>query len=333
MLGRNIVTTMANNNKSSRESKRFLVVVGKHRKQQLLLWSAAAFSTLPGGGGGTTDSMVSAFGVVTTPPSPRPSPFFGTHTTTGAKSRGYNGFGSPPSTTTTGATTTSARYFSKRSDGSSKEEGGLLDSVKDVAKAILPSSWFQSDAERQAALERKQRTDEIKGGLRELFKDAPLPIRALGGLVAPLVSSAMSAAAESLAQQQAAVDDYLAQAQRCLQADPAVVRRLGDPVRVGSPFSQSSSTTNVNGKSTSRVQIGFAVSGSKGVSAMAQLSATGEAGLQSLVVQGPGFTLNVNVNKTSSSSSSSANSKRFSSGNDDDDVIEAEIIDKDTTRR
>jgi hypothetical protein len=214
-----------------------------------------------------------------------------------------------------------------RNNRKSDKSGGILGSLQSVAKSVLPSSWFQSEAEKQKAMERQQYKDQVSGGIREVLKDAPLPIRMMGRLMGPLVSTAMSSMAEGLADQQKTIADYQQQAQRYLQADEAVRQVLGDTLQMSAtPYSQSSSTTSINGQSTTRVQLQFQVSGSRGTG-IAELAAT-EAGISRLVLQAEGRSIQVNL--------SAAPSKRFSSarrGDDKGDIIEAEIVDKDTTPR
>ena len=278
-----------------------------YRKQLFFAAAAAAFSTLPG-------TATVAFTIA-----PQRTVRIASRTDTAFY---------PPTSYVHGSLPTTRHYSSRRND----EEGGggvlstIKNAAKSVAKTILPSSWFQTDKEKQQAIERKRYRDEVNGGIKELLKDAPLPIRMMGSMVGPLFSSAMSTMAESLAEQQKTVEDYMSQARLCLQTDEAVVRLLGDPIQVGSPFSQSSSTSSINGQTTTRVEIGFPVSGSRG-SGVAQLSAT-EAGLQRLVLQAEGRQINVSLSsKPFQKFPRSKNDK-----NDDDGIIEAEIIEKDTRR-
>jgi hypothetical protein len=228
-------------------------------------------------------------------------------------------------------TITATRQFSNLNNNNnnrkSDKSGGILGGLQSVAKSVLPSSWFQSEAEKQKAMERQQYKDQVSGGIREVLKDAPLPIRMMGRLMGPLVSTAMSSMAEGLADQQKTIAEYQQQAQRYLQADEAVRQVLGDTLQMSAtPYSQSSSTTSINGQSTTRVQLQFQVSGSRGTG-IAELAAT-EAGISRLVLQVEGRSIQVNL--------SAAPSKRFSSarrGDDESDIIEAEIVDKDTTPR
>ena len=278
------------------------------------LWftAAAALSTLPG-----NPLVVRAFTV--RPVAPSPPAATGYHYN--CQSKNHRLF----SPTCTSSPTT--RHFSSRNNNNNNNDdkggGGLLDTITNAAKSILPSTWFQSEKEKQKAIERQRVRDEVNGGLQQMLKDAPLPIRMMGRMVGPLMSSAMSSMAESMAEQQQTVEEYMAQARMALQADEAVTRVLGEPLQVGAPFSQSSSTQSINGQTTTRVEIGFPVNGPRG-SGMAQLSAT-QDGMQRLIVQAAGRQISVNLNAPR------GGPRKFSSRNDNnDDVIEAEIIDKDT---
>lgn len=275
------------------------------------LWftAAAALSTLPG-----NPHVVRAFTVRPVAPSPP-----------AATGYPYYQHSKGPLFLPTRTSSPTTRHFSSRNnnDNDDKGGGGWLDTITNTAKSILPSTWFQSEKEKQKAIERQRVRDEVNGGLQQMLKDAPLPIRMMGSMVGPLMSSAMSSMAESMAEQQKTVEEYMAQARMALQADEAVTRVLGEPVQVGAPFSQSSSTQSINGQTTTRVEIGFPVNGPR-ESGMAQLSAT-QDGLQRLTVQAAGRQISVNLNAPR------GGPRKFSSRSDNkDDVIEAEIIDKDT---
>jgi hypothetical protein len=218
------------------------------------------------------------------------------------------------------------RLFSSNKDNDGGG-GGLLSKVKGVAKSVLPTKWFQSEKEKKLAIQRKRTQDELKGGLKEMLKGAPLPIRMIGGMIAPLVSTVMSGLAESMAEQQATIESVMKDAKSYLAADPAVAQRLGEPIQVGAPFSQSSSSTSINGESSTRVDLAFPVTGPLG-SGIARLSASDDK-IKELQVEANGRVVSVDLLSkgrrrstfpgSSSSSSSSA-----------DNIIEAEIIEKDT---
>jgi len=221
----------------------------------------------------------------------------------------------------TPSTTTTRLYAS-----SPRNEEGFLEKIGDAARRVLPWNWFKSDEERKAEIERKKVRKEISGGITELLKDAPLPVRMFGGLVGPLFSSAMSGLAESMKEQQQTIDSLLEDAAAYLNGDDAVVQLLGgDPVSVGSPFSQSSSTTSINGKSTTRIDMAFPVTGRSGTPGVARLSYT-DQGIQQLTVQANGRVVPVSL----SSKGKKRRGGRIGGGSRDDTIIEAEIIEKDT---
>jgi hypothetical protein len=205
--------------------------------------------------------------------------------------------------------------------------GGFLEKVGSAVKSILPASWFQSEQEKRAAIERRRVKDEISGGLSDLLKDAPLPIRMVGSLVRPLISSAMSSLAETMAEQQESVSSLMSTAQLCLESDERVAQLLGGGggrLQVSNPFSQSSSTSSINGQSTSRVDLAFEVYGAV-QSGVVRLSAS-NGKITQLSLQAA----NGRVVEVRTSPSSFSRSRVL--GKDDDDsssnIIEAEIIEK-----
>lgn len=222
-----------------------------------------------------------------------------------------------------------AGYHSLQTRRFSTKDEGILGGLKKIAKKVLPSSWFQSEQEKKVAIERKRVNDEFKGGLQEMLKDAPLPIRMMGSVVAPMISSAMSGLAETMAEQQEAVSKVQEDAKAYLLADPAVARLLGDgPVQLGAPFAQSSSTSSINGQTMSQVEITFPVQGSTASGIVKASSASGS--LQQLILQASGTSIAVNLSSKAPRSSSFRSGKTNNKGRDD--IIEAEIIDKSTKR-
>lgn len=217
-------------------------------------------------------------------------------------------------------------YSSKKSD-----DNGFLAKIGNAVKSILPSSWFQSEEEKKAAIQRQRVRDEVSGGITEFLKDAPLPIRMFGKMMSPLMSNVMSSLAETMAEQQETMDSIMSDARKFILNDDAVVKLLGEPISIAAPFSQSSSTTSINGQSQTRIELAFEVSGTRG-SGVARLSAT-NAGVQQILLQAMGRTIPVNL---SSRFSRSNGPTKFSSGRgsrigeEDENIIEAEIIEKDT---
>ena len=206
-------------------------------------------------------------------------------------------------------------FFSKKDDDDwanlKRSAGNLVKKGAEKIKSILP--FGKSEEEKQAAMIKR----EQKEALNSMMKDLPFPIRMAGKMIAPLLSNV----AEELAEQSRAAQGVLEEARGRLVNDDALRRELGEPLQVGQPFSQSSSSMSINGKSTTKVQASFQVTGPSGFGVATMDSSNNE--ITSLVV-------NVNGRSMSIGSRSRSVFRQSSSGNrsKDDDVIEAEIIEK-----
>ena len=179
-------------------------------------------------------------------------------------------------------------------------------------QSFLP--FGKTEEEKQAAIIKR----EQKEAINSMFKDMPFPIRMAGKMMAPLLSRV----GEEMAEQSRAAQDLMEEAKARLVNDATLRRQLGEPVQVGSPFSQSSSSMSINGKSTTKVQASFQVAGPYGSGVATLDSSNGE--IQSLVVNVNGRNISVGASSGNvfgrASSSGSSRAK--------DDVIEAEIIEK-----
>ena len=215
-------------------------------------------------------------------------------------------------------------FFSQRDDDDwstfKKAGSNLLKKGANKIKSIIP--FGKSEEEKQAAIRKKERKEQITGPLNEMLKDAPLPIRMMGKMVSPLLAKA----AEEIAEQTADMQEMWEDARMRLINSSEVADACGDQLQISQPFSQSQSTTVINGQRSARVQSSFQVVGTR---------ASGVATLES--VNGEIRTLNVNVNGriinvgsiagggwSIYGSKSSSTTKR----GDDDNIIEAEIIEK-----
>jgi len=202
--------------------------------------------------------------------------------------------------------------------------------VGGVVKSILPKRWF-ADEKEKAAIEKQQRIQgEIQGGLSEILKDAPLPIKLFGKALSPLISSAMSGLAQTMAEQQELLEQVMTQAETYLANDDAVQRALnGDSsntaIQMGVPFSQSSSSSSINGQTTAQIELAFPVTG-RLTSGIARLVASksddkDSITIQQLQVQANGRMIPVSLNL----SSSQRRKRSSSSSGSDENIIEAEV--------
>ncbi|KAG7344001.1 hypothetical protein IV203_022009 [Nitzschia inconspicua] len=227
--------------------------------------------------------------------------------------------------------TTSTRLYHssplrQRNPKDDENSGGLLGSLGKAAKSFLPKKWFGSKQEKAELARKKEVKDQVKGSLDELFKDAPLGVRMMGKMVAPLMGNLASTMAEGFAEQQRTTEKLLEDAQRYITNDPNIVNAMGTPIQLGAPFSQSSSMSSVNGKTQSRVELALNISGPRR-SGIARILATNE-GISQLIVESGGKVFNVNL----SSAAGPAKYPKSFGTRGDDNIIEAEIIDKETKR-
>jgi len=212
--------------------------------------------------------------------------------------------------------TTSRLFFSQQQDNDNdwqtfKRAGGnLLKKGVGKIKSLIPFG-----EETRAEMIKKERKEEITSGLNTMLKDMPLPIRMMGRMVSPLLARA----AEEIAEQTAQARDMLDEARIRLADDSGLAEELGGPLRVGEPFSQSSSTMVVNGRSTARVQASFQVVGPRG---------SGIATMESMNGEITSLNVNANGRNMSIGSRRGGNDFRMASSSKDDNIIEAEIIEK-----
>ena len=212
---------------------------------------------------------------------------------------------------------------STRLYSTSKDEG-FLTKIKDAAKSILPKKWFQSEEEKQTAIERKRIQQDVSGGIQRMLQDFPLPVRMLGSMVAPLISTL----ATEMSEQQKQVDQLLEDARFYLVRDPVACQELGEPITVQPPFLQSSSTITVNGQTTSQTQAAFNVMGSQ-ATGVARLEAS-QGQISSLLLDVRGRRIRVDLSSSGSKfskgdfSSSLGKNPKFKG-----EVIDVEFVEKD----
>ena len=214
------------------------------------------------------------------------------------------------------------------SDSASRMLGGF---PKKAAKTVLPKSWTQSKEERKQELARKELRDEMKSGLQTLFKDMPLPARMLGSIVSPLITGAMSSIATTMKEQQQQMDTLLEDARGYILADPQAAGLLGEPIEIQPPFSQSSSTSSINGQTTVQIQTAFPVQGQlqQGIVTMT----ASENGIQQLLLQVNGRNLDIQLTRKSSGGGRGGRGSVGSGGIGKnrvgpDDIIDAEFVEK-----
>jgi hypothetical protein len=240
--------------------------------------------------------------------------------------RQHSHFPDPPATTT-------RLYFSsplrKRDNNNPKDnEGGFLSKIGNAVKSVLPTKLFGSEEEKAALSRKKQVKDQIKGNVDEMLKDAPLGIRMMGKMISPIVGNLASTLAEGMAEQQKTTESVMEEVRQYLMSDIDVTDALGAPIQIGAPFSQASSTSSINGQTQTRLELAMNISGPKRTG-IARVLAT-ESGVAQLIVEAGGKIFNVNLSSKGLSAGSFRSGGKSRSKGRDDNVIEAEIIDKET---
>ena len=209
-------------------------------------------------------------------------------------------------------------------DQPKNEKNALAEKVK----SLVPDSvkkWFRSDDEKRAALERKRRQNEISGALDQSLKDAPLGVRLLGKAAGKIFSKVASGLAESMEEQSRQMEELLQDARSYIVADGMASNLLGDPIAIGAPFSQSSSTSVINGAKTVSVQASFEVSGSRS-SGIATMVAN-ESGVQRLRLDVAGQSFEVDTRGGRRIGGGGGRGNASKTGPKKGDIIDAEIID------
>lgn len=217
-------------------------------------------------------------------------------------------------------------YITRLYSSSDKDEG-FLSRIGKAAKNLLPKNLFGNEEEKNKLARKKEYRDEVSGGLEAMLKDAPLGVRMMGKLITPLVSSLASNLADAMAEQQRTTEGIMDDARAYLKGDPSVSALLGEAIQLGAPFSQSTSSSSINGQTQTRVELAMPVQGSRG-SGTVRLLAT-QDGIAQLQLDASGRRLDVKLTRRGSASSSFGRSSP-SRINGDDNIIEAEVIEKDT---
>ena len=188
--------------------------------------------------------------------------------------------------------------------------------------------------------------------LTHIFKDAPLGVRMMGKMIKPLVGNLVGNLAQAMEDQNRAMEDLMNDAKYYIAADSNAMRSLGldsnGTIEVSAPFSQSSSTVSINGKTESRIQASFQVisTSSRGMGGGVATMSAVNGSIDSLYLNVNGRNVLIDTTKSAGSSASYDSSsgqtivddfdwkaKKASNGigknhNRKGDVIDAEFVDK-----
>lgn len=225
------------------------------------------------------------------------------------------------------------RMYSSPGGNDNGNRSGIFSTISKAIKSILPRRWFQSEEELQRAQAREKTQQQVKGGIRQLLKDAPFPIRMMGSMMTPLFSNALAGIADAVTEQHEITQGVLSDVRSYLLADYTTTQVLGDgPIQVDqTPVSLSSRSSYVNGKSTTQVDLAVHVQGTRQAGIAKATSLNGK--LTQLVLQasdGRSVQVSLSGKNPRKSSSSSRPSSPFRKNYEN--AIEAEIIEKQTNK-
>jgi len=216
------------------------------------------------------------------------------------------------------------RYHSSRlyASGKNNEEESFLEKAVDKVKSIFPFSKSKSQ------LTRKEKAkDEFSNSIDTMLKDAPLGMKMFGQIMKPMVSGLVGGMAQAMEEQQEQMSEMLSDARNCIRQDSAAVQLLGgEPIELGSPFSQSSSTMSVNGESRTNLQASLEVRGSRASGVATITSANGRIENLSLNVGGRNIQVDTTGRGRRSSYSGDSNNMGQNPIINEDGIIDAEIV-------
>ncbi len=234
------------------------------------------------------------------------------------------------------SSTTTRTFFSSRNDHNNHNDENKKNSIKDKIKKFIPSFLKPKSMLTKREQTKQETKQNISSSIDTVLKDAPLGIRMMGKMISPILSSVAGNLAEAMEEQSRQMEDMLNDARMYIVSDRDAVNALGEPVEVGSPFSQSSSSMNVNGRTSSRINASFEVRGSRS-GGVATMDAT-DGKLSRLILNVNGRNINIGLTTSASVSGTTSSGSRSSSksssgigknrGFSEDDIIDAEFVEK-----
>eukprot|EP00558_Chaetoceros_sp_UNC1202_P006127 CAMPEP_0197236322 /NCGR_PEP_ID=MMETSP1429-20130617/3466_1 /TAXON_ID=49237 /ORGANISM="Chaetoceros sp., Strain UNC1202" /LENGTH=255 /DNA_ID=CAMNT_0042695081 /DNA_START=76 /DNA_END=843 /DNA_ORIENTATION=- len=195
--------------------------------------------------------------------------------------------------------------------------GEAASTAKEKVKSILPFSK--------------------KGGLskKEQKEQPSLTVRMVGAILKPLVSKLAGNLVEAMEEQSRQISDLLTDARILIVQDSQAAQLLGEPIEIGTPFSQASSSMSINGKTQSSTQVSFEVIGRTSTGIATMKAADGR--IDSLFLNISGRNIAIDTTKTAGFSASFDDGTAWTSKEQNtglgrnrgkSDIIDAEFVDK-----
>ena len=236
----------------------------------------------------------------------------------------------------------SPRLFFSQSNNDNEDSKSILKKVGQKLQKFVPSFLKKDGGKITVQTKREKAQKEISSSIDTMLKDAPLGLKLVGKMISPIISSVAGSVAQAMAEQQDQIQTTLNDAKNYILSDSDAIQALGgEPIYVNPPFSQSSSSMSVNGKTSSRINLSFEVGGSTG-SGIASMDCT-NGKIDQLVLNVNGRRLNINVRgsptptntisggRSTATVSSSANRGSGLGKNrvlKNDEIIDVEFVDK-----
>mmetsp|Transcript_6632 Transcript_6632/g.9896 ORF Transcript_6632/g.9896 Transcript_6632/m.9896 type:complete len:356 (+) Transcript_6632:233-1300(+) len=287
----NHIHNLSRNSSSLSSTSSLLTTTSKMKFNQHLLLHvatiatcASAFSVLPS----TTTSYISSSGHSS-----------GSRTTIATRGLVTSSpYHRRPLASNTSTTTATSRLYGSNSNSNNNDKENILKKAANKIKSILPwKSKNKNNSNSKSSITAKQKAKKsVSTSIETALKDAPLGIKLMGKLIAPIVTNLVGVLAQSMEESQLQFDNVMRDVVYYLQIDPRA--QLGGAVEVGSPFSQSSSTMIINGQKESRMQASFEVKGVNG-GGIATVTAVNGV-IQSLVLNANGRNIDIDTNAAKS---------------------------------
>lgn len=232
----------------------------------------------------------------------------------------------------------SSRIYSSSGNNNNDEDesnGGSL-SYTDKAKSKV-KSFFPFLKKDKKIDQSELAKNNISTGIDTMLKDAPLAVRLMGKVISPIIGKLAGTMAETMQEQSRQLDDCLDDARNFIIMDGLAARELGEPVVVGRPFNQSSSSMSMNGQTKSNVQAQFEVQGSMGTGIASMNASDGKISTLNVVINGKNYSIDVDGgqsktevmgDETGTGSWKSQKSLGKNQNIDTNDIIDVEFTDK-----
>lgn len=216
-----------------------------------------------------------------------------------------------------------------------------MEKIGEAADAIKSKLPFGGKENESASITMKEQTkQDVSSSIDTIFKDAPLGVRMMGKMIKPIISSIAGNLAETMAEQSRQMKDILDDARGLIVQDNQAIQLLGEPIEIGSPFSQSSSTMSVNGQTRSNIQASFEVRGGRASGIVTIVACDGQ--INSLDMNIAGRNIVIDTTRRAGSSSTFADDTMWESAKSSSpdglgknrqqgkpqDIIDVEFVDK-----